>query len=172
MAVPEGLRPLSRKLNIALRKHTSIYALGTARSPLWYGRMLTSLVLLTDGEEIEYVTGTYRADKHEAQVAVFTPSLVIDARATGIDGDDAEMTVCAVARSAILSLATDADETVFSDSLLSQWPGALVVTATYTGLPEALTLPLETLQSDDKPGPVRNLLTSLKEDLRAASRRA
>lgn len=167
MGMSDDQVKLARSLQSALREHLSFYGLHTDRSPLWYRRLISELVLLIDTEKVQYVTGVYQADSHQARVVVFTSSLVIDATAHEILDDAGEVRARAVARCAITSLSVEAPEGVFSTEAFSNWPGRPILTATYPAFPEPITAPLDAMMNGDQAAPVLELLASLRQDLAA-----
>lgn len=165
MGISDDQTKIAKSLLSTLREHLSLYGLHTDRLPLWYRRLISELVLLIDTEKVEYVTGVYQGDSHQARVVVFTPSLVIEATAHEILDDVGEVRACAVARSAITSLSVEAPEGVFSSEAFSNWPGRPSLTATYSGLPEPVIAPLDAMMNGDQASPVLELLASLRQDL-------
>lgn len=166
MAMSDDQVKLAKSLQSALREHMSFYGLHTGRMPLWYRRLISGLVLLIDTEKVEYITGVYQSESRRARVVVFTSSLVIEASAHDVMDDEGKVTACAVARCAITALSVEADEGVFSTEAFSDWPGRPILTATYPGLPEPITVPLEAMMNGDQAAPLLQLLASLREALR------
>jgi len=164
MAVPEELRPLTQELNSRLRESPSIYALTTAgRSPYWFGSVLSSVILLAEGDDLVYVSGRFDREAATAAIVVVTSRLVISVRVGSIEGEMGTITVQGVPRDALIALGVQAGETPFSSEAFSGWPGELTITAEYAGLDDILELPLERVY--DGNDQVRALFEALKKDL-------
>lgn len=162
--IPEGLRKPAQTLNEAFKQSMSIYRFATGSSPLWYGLVLSELVLLVDDAEIVYATGRFEAAQSRARFLVMTDRLVIDVHVTKVSGELGEREIRAVRRSRIQSLGVEAGETPFSSSAFSDWPGAITITANYEGLGEQAVFPLERGQERNELA----LLAALRSDLTGA----
>jgi hypothetical protein len=165
MAAPPEYRELLKDLNAQLQQILSFRALSTSgRLPLWYGRALSNVLLLIEGQSVTYVAG--EATATTAKIVVITENLVVQADVQDIDGDEGTITASAINRLSITSLAANASETVFSDDMFSQWPGYdTTLTVTYSGVDEPITLPLERTMSGDRATAIVELLRELKTDL-------
>ncbi|WP_448002563.1 hypothetical protein [Agromyces bauzanensis] len=169
MTVDEVNRPLAEQLNRRVNAHNGWNGVTHGRTPIWYGRMLASLVLAIGSDQVEYFTAGSKSDEAgwHGEVVVFTKSAIVVARADSQLGtDDGEITTTVYSRGDILRFEVSTPESVFSSHAFSEWPGALDVAVFY---PDGLTLrlPLERSSRDDHESELYALVSSLRADLSA-----
>lgn len=141
--VPEELRKAAQRLNESFRASISVYSLGVGSSPLWYGLMLSDILLVVGDEALVYATGAYQKDDGTAHFAVVTEAMVVDVRFDRITTETWDRDFRAVPFRNLVSVGVEATETVFSSSPYSDWPNQISVTATFDGLAKPLTVPFE-----------------------------
>jgi len=165
MTIPDELRDVAQRLHREIVQHMSLYMFQAgAPAPHWYGRMLSELVLLLDGEEIEYLTGI-RNDT-DVEIIVFTKRLLLRSTATDLRGDDPTVVSTAWPRDSITSATISAEESVFSNRAFADWPGRIAVTLETKGVGK-ITLPLERPNGRDGDTALHGLFRSVLEQLRA-----
>lgn len=162
--ISEDQQPTLREVTNRLRQINSIMRLTSGRAPFWFGRLLSDVILLIDGDSVEYVTGTL-GDK-SAEIVIVTTHRIVRAIATDIDDDDARATTTVHPRANISSVEVAAEESVYSNSVHSNWPGKLVLVLVMGD--SRLTLPLEaSFDYDYEPDALRRLLYALLTELDA-----
>lgn len=166
VAVSEDLRPLAQQLNTRLHAIRSLYRFTRSRTPFWYGQMITGVVLLCDGDQIDYVSSTY-SDDDGVEVVVLTQRLVIQVRATDISKatELASLSTRAWSRSKLIAVEVTSEESVFGDSAFSDWPGKLTVRLDSDGEP-TITLPLEEPEGGDDRDALRDIIRAATAQLR------
>lgn len=133
----------------------------------WYARLLTTLAVLFDGEEIVYGYGKSSTGLG-ALVTVFTKTLVAAAYTENIAAQDATAVVTATSRQSITSLEVGASSRI--DARMSAayaWPGDLHIVATYPALAHPVVLAGNSFANweDDNIAPIWKLVSGLKADL-------
>lgn len=140
----------------------------------WYGRMLTQFVLLANGAELEYLTGTYTddgADGADGCVYAFTLHRVIVGRVSGADPRNADVHVWTFPRSELTQIELETDASVFPSKVTAYgsdadlpWPGTVSVLARYVGGLE-LRLPAAPPRTNEERAPFNGFLPNLIADL-------
>lgn len=133
------------------------------RMPDWYGRLLSSLLIATEVEEVVYVTASYLSDQAgpDARVVVFTTNFVVVGEVAEVKDDKSPIDVRLRARNTLQSLAIDASTSIFDTEAFNEWPGDLRVALTYRdGL--VLDLPLGRSNVAEYRGELRTLVRSLR----------
>jgi hypothetical protein len=143
METTEDPHKAARPIHDQLMQVASFSVLRLTKLPHWYGRALSEILLLSDGEEIVYVTGRY--DNGAAEIVVITKSRVVRSAVSDIAaaGGDGTIVSKAWSRKHVTEVSASTDETVFGDD---SWPGHLVVRLRVTDGPE-LVLPIERVES-------------------------
>jgi hypothetical protein len=167
MSVDEALEPNLKILNTSLRQIPSFYSFGTGDVPVWYGRLLSNVLLLAGEAPIQYVSGSLNRQECSATVAVFTEELLIrtDIEDWNVDADS--HAARALPRRFLSRLEVESGEGVFSQSAFSNWPNSIRLSLYYDGDIEPLRVPLEAPMNGDQLGPLRGLLGTLLVDLKA-----
>lgn len=140
MPVPDDLRPIAQRINNQLGEIASFSRLRTRTHPYWYGRMLTELVLLAEGDEIVYVTG--RLTDADAEVVVVTQGRLARSVVTGTTITDPTIVSTAWPLRRLTAVSASANEPVFGGEPFADWPGHLVVQLSIAEGP-TISLPLE-----------------------------
>jgi hypothetical protein len=169
MTVDDALQPNLRRLNTELRNIASFYAVATGSVAIWYGRLLSNLLLLIGAAPVQYVTGHVDRDQQSLKVAVFTEDLLVMAEIANISSDVEAQSAFALSRGKLAQLEVSSGEGVFSNSTFSNWPTEIRLRLTYPGLDE-LEIPLERKMNGDHLAELRELLASLQTDLRKGAR--
>lgn len=166
MPVDEEYRPLAQDLNGRIRAHDEWGGVTRGRTPAWFGRMLTCLVLAIAPEEVEYLTTDMRSGngRHIGRVVVFSASavVVVDVEASAGD-EEATITTTVRSRAGLKRYGLGAAESVFGDAAFSDWPGALTATVAYDDGLE-LELPLSPATNSRQRDELRALVASLRAD--------
>lgn len=134
----------------------------------WYSRLLTSLTIASDGDELIYGFGDASEDSEAVSVALFTSKRVIVAQVPDTSIEEATTTAHAVPRSSILSLSVRASEPVDRKSSAKYaWPGDLEITITYSGLslPVVIEGASYSPYAEDREAEVWRLVKELQQDL-------
>lgn len=170
-ALPETKRALVADLDRRIRALPSWHdVLGEGTAGTWYGRLLTSYVLLVDDESVVYLTGEATLDEGhlKANITSFTPTLLVRAKIWGwVDKDDVKLSVTAAPRSGLVMLGASGSTGVSEEDV--PWPGNLTFTLTYRAEGDALALPQDIPEDDHWAAEQAALLTSLRADLIAES---
>jgi hypothetical protein len=140
------------------------------REPKWIGRLLSTLILATDGEPLVYLTGEYLDDESEtrARLVVFTERLVVTADILGKSGEDeAGITVAVRSRRSLTSYTVDSDESIYGEGIADRGPGHVSSTLTYAD-GTLISIPLEETTSATFRDEINALVQSLSSDLSTA----
>lgn len=132
----------------------------------WYSRLLSTLTVLTDGEELQY--GEARFDDGKAEFVLYTSTNAITARVSDTADDHAHPVANAVPRRRIHSLSASASmRHDLRGSHLTAWPGTLTIEATYEGLDQPIVAVGNAYDRStvDHIGSISKLLKYLRDDL-------
>jgi hypothetical protein len=160
--VDEELKDQLKAITTALREVVSIY--GQSNS-LWYGRMLTNVLVLTDLDPILYATAAFDHKAKTAKAIVLTDSLIVTANVNDLEDLESQRAT-AHSRKAIRAISVGSGEGVFSTAVFSDWPGELAIEITIEGLDSPLQIPLEHKMNGDPSAEMRKIVASLTADLR------
>lgn len=166
MTVDVELQPNLKILNTALRNILSFRAASSGALPPWYGRVLSNVLLLVGQDTVEYLSGTVDAEARSVKLVVFTAELVVRVDVADWKVDLATLSATATPRTSLIGIQVESDEGVFSEDMFSNWPTAIRLALTYADEVEPLRLPLEREMNGDHLGPLRNLLSQLRDDLK------
>lgn len=159
MSVPEDLRDVAAELNRALMSNTGFYGATRPRSPHWYGRLLSDIVLAVERQEIRYVTANFTGG--EGRVIVLTDRAVVNAVVSSVEADEAQIATSVVSRKSLVFLAISARDGVFDNAPFVDWPGAITIRARYKELGD-VEMPLDGKGDLEA---LRALYVSLRDDL-------
>lgn len=157
--IQESVQPIHKRV----AAHLDWSPVTNGRMPDWYGRLLSSLLLATETEEVVYVTASYLSDEAgpDARAVVFTTNFVIVAEVAEAKDDKSPIDVRLRARNSLQSLAIDASTSIFDNGAFNEWPGDLRVSLTYQdGL--VLDLPLGRSNVAEYRDELRTLVRSLR----------
>lgn len=167
MALDEEKRAIAKELNFRIEAHPDWTGSTSGRQPLWYGRMLTSLVIALGEESIKYLTAAYSAKdgNFTAAIVIFTPTTLIVVNALGqTNANSGEYSTVLSSRSELKRFTLAAETSVFNTEAFSDWPGALSTTLTYAdGF--NLSLPLGRSHDSTHRAELDLLIKSLRDDL-------
>lgn len=135
MSLPEEYEPIARAINAQCRLQT--------RSPLWWGKMLSSIVLALGPMEfsaLKYVNASTESESY--RIVVVTGPLIVVGSAEHAEQDDSAWSVSVFALKELESVSLRAAEDAFGQHFgFAVWPGRLTVEMRHPRLGE-LTLPL------------------------------
>jgi hypothetical protein len=132
----------------------------------WYAMLLSELALLIGEDTVEYAYPNYELSMPDAQVLVFTSSLLLVADInTEFDGAP---TTRGISRRSLVSIElTTAARADAEDARAYEWPGNLHMVLTYRGLPKPIELVGEGSNrfAIREASPLVNLIDALRRDL-------
>lgn len=134
----------------------------------WYSHLLSSLALLSAGDELIFGQAEVPKDSGDVRVVVITTSLVLTAEVDTTASDSDNPFVSVLPRTAIESFKLRAGQGVdVEGSRKYAWPESLVMEVRYRGLVEPLELWGSALKQNDPKqiGPIWRLLGELRSDL-------
>lgn len=173
MRIDEGYKQAIEQLDYLLRSDRGTFFEATmtedqdAYTP-WYARLLSSLALLTDDEEIVFATTVQTLGDTVARVYVFTKDVLISVTIDDVSSEQNPAPVV-VSRAAIRSLRLTASmRSDIQGSSRQGWPGTLRFSIEYNGLvdPVSFEAPGVDRFQLQNPAPSQLLLQSLKKDLK------
>jgi len=133
----------------------------------WYSHLLSSLTLMSAGENLVFGQSDVSEDRGIVRIVVVTTSLVLTADVDVAGGDVDNPFVSVVPRSAIESFKVRAGQGVdVEGSRRLAWPQSLVILVKYRGLDEPLELrgPALVQHGPARIGPIWRLLGELRSD--------
>ena len=152
---------------------TAIALIDSSTYSRWYARLLSTLVVVTEGDALEfaYADAHGRTVKQAPEVTVFTDNNVIVASVESLS-DDAVPDVVMVPRSSLVSLSIGVSgEVDASDRGKYEWPGTMSISLKYPGLAKTVELKGEGYDAfrPDGPAPFWAFVAELKKDLGRSS---
>ena len=135
----------------------------------WYGRLLTQVVLLANGEPLKYVTGSYASGPDgtggEGVITAFTERLMISANATVGGNDRPALKTFTIPRSALQAISVSGGRSAFSsDANAPRWPGSFTIVADY-GTHGSIELPAEPTDNEPARESLHRFIGELVQDL-------
>jgi hypothetical protein len=165
----EDSGPGAKLLNDAFCQLPSLQPALRGSSPWWYDKLLSALLLVTDGAEPLYVDGSFSRDDDldyfAVEVVLFTGDFVVHSKLSGkIQADaDSDVFVSVIPRKSLTTFSVSTQHSVFPNDAFASWPGQLIVKAVYPSL--ELSMPLSPGASDLRDATLRQLVSSLGRDL-------
>lgn len=142
--------------NQAWRAHT------TPEVEQWYLELLSKMLVLLRGENVEYITSWY--DVNRGHVLLFTRHTIIEADVDGSERGAVAVSVKSFGRRNLVELSVDRVTSVTSDGGKAR---AAIITLTYPT--RKLTLPLTPFASLATSEAVEDLIPSFIEDLNSGA---
>lgn len=134
----------------------------------WYARLMTTLSLTLEDQEIVYAQTDYRPGEDNVRFLVVSNQSVIIVDASGIEGDQSTTTTRVIGRRALESFTVSGSMPVDQEgSAAYGWPGQVEITATYAGVDAPLFFTATGYARGDSNtrGPILALLSELQLDL-------
>lgn len=150
---------------------TAIALIDPSTYSRWYARLLSTLVVMTEGEALKfaYADAYGSTGKSAPEVTVFTDNNVIVASVESLS-DDAVPPVVVVPRSSLVSLSIGVNGQIdASDRSKYEWPGTMSISLKYPELSKTVELKGEGYDSfrPNEPAALWAFLAELKKDLLA-----
>jgi hypothetical protein len=132
----------------------------------WYAFLLSTIALLTSGEEVTYAYLNYGEPIADVRIVVFTTNLVLVA---DVDPEADTVPVARAAkRSSLVGMKLSASERIDArDRRSLEWPGTLNLVLTYPDLPGLIEIVASGVNryAVREPAPIISLIEGLSADL-------